>query len=78
MKQVGLFEAKQKLSQLVDEAGRGQRIGITRHGVLKAVLVPAPQTPRRSLDEIFASLRGRLKLAPGETVKDLIQEGRRY
>ena len=29
MRTVGLFEAKQKLSELVERAGRGERIGIT-------------------------------------------------
>ncbi len=29
MRTVGLFEAKQKLSELVERAGQGERIGIT-------------------------------------------------
>ena len=32
MRMVGLFEAKQKLSELVDRAREGERIGITRRG----------------------------------------------
>ena len=39
MRKVGLFEAKQKLSELVDRAAAGERIGITRRGKLAAVLV---------------------------------------
>ena len=35
MKNIGLFEAKQKLSELMERA-RGERIGITRHGELAA------------------------------------------
>jgi len=41
MRTVGLFEAKQKLSELVDRAREGERIGITRRGKLAAVLTSA-------------------------------------
>ena len=40
MKTIGLFEAKQKLSELVERAGVGEQIGITRRGKLAAMLVP--------------------------------------
>jgi prevent-host-death family protein len=36
---VGLFEAKQKLSELVERAAAGERIGITRRGKLAAIIV---------------------------------------
>ena len=58
MKTVGLFEAKQRLSELVEEAERGQPVGITCRGVLKAVLMPAPGRGKRPLADIFDSLRG--------------------
>ena len=77
MKTVGLFQAKQRLSELVEVAARGQAVGITCHGVLKAVLSPAPGKAKRPLGEIFASLRGSMILPGGATVKDLIEEGRR-
>jgi antitoxin (DNA-binding transcriptional repressor) of toxin-antitoxin stability system len=57
---------------------RGQVVGITRHGVLKAVLAPAPRRPNRPLAEIFKSLRGSIALPKGITVKNLIEEGRRW
>jgi prevent-host-death family protein len=77
MKTVGLFQAKQRLSELVEEAERGQPVGITCRGVLKAVLMPAPHKAKRPLGEIFDSLRGSMRLPSGETVKSLIEEGRR-
>jgi prevent-host-death family protein len=40
MRTVGLLEAKQKLSELVERAREGENIGITRRGELAAVLVP--------------------------------------
>ena len=51
MRTVGLFEAKQKLSELVDRARQGERIGITRRGKLAAVLTSAPS--ETSLKGIF-------------------------
>lgn len=79
MRTVGLFEAKQKLSELVERASEGERIGITRRGKLAAVISPAPQ--QVDLQEVFAAIeriRKRAKPLPkGMTVKDLITEGRR-
>jgi prevent-host-death family protein len=79
MKTIGLFEAKQKLSDLVERVSEGERIGITRRGKLTAMLVPAHVDV--SLKEVFADIeriRRRSKPLPkGLTIKDLIEEGRR-
>lgn len=79
MRTVGLFEAKQKLSELVERASEGEQIGITRRGKLAAVIVPA--RPELSMEEAFAQIdRIRSKVRPlpkGVTIKDLIEEGRR-
>ena len=79
MKNVGLFEAKQKLSELVERASEGERIGITRRGKLAAFLVPARSEV--SLKEAFEQInRIRMRAKPlpkGLTIKDMIEEGRR-
>ena len=79
MRKVGLFEAKQKLSELVERASLGERIGITRRGKLAAEIVPARED-EVDIKEVFASMeriRKRAKPLPrGVTVKDLIEEGR--
>lgn len=79
MRTVGLFEAKQKLSELVERASEGEQIGITRRGKLAAVIVPA--RPEMSMEEAFAridQIRSKVKPLPkGMTIKDLIAEGRR-
>lgn len=79
MRTVGLFEAKQKLSELVERASEGEQIGITRRGKLAAVIVPA--RPELSLADAFAridQIRTKVKPLPkGMTIKDLIEEGRR-
>lgn len=78
MRRVGLFEAKQKLSELVERASRGERIGITRRGKLVAQVGPAES--EMSVEEIFERIeriRQKAKPHPGVTTKDLIEEGRR-
>ena len=77
MRTVGLFEAKQKLSELVERAREGEKIGITRRGELAAVLVAA--VPEANLKDIFKDIekiRKRAKLGRGVNVRDLIEEGR--
>jgi prevent-host-death family protein len=79
LRTVGLFEAKQKLSELVERASEGEKIGITRRGKLAAVI--SPPHPEKNLEAAFADIdrvRQRIKPLPkGITVKDLIEEGRR-
>ena len=77
MRRVGLFEAKQKLSELVEQAAAGERIGITRRGKLAAVIVPVKG--EYDLCGIFENLEGirkRARRVKGVSVKDLIEEGR--
>jgi prevent-host-death family protein len=77
---VGIFEAKQKLSQLVERAAKGEEIVITRRGKEEARLVPMPAERGRTLKEIFDSItnRPRIRLPRGVTIKKLIEEGRRF
>ena len=78
MRTIGLFEAKQKLSELVDQASAGRRIGITRRGRLAALLVPA--RPNSSVREIFddiEKIRRRSRLTKRTAIKSLVEEGRR-
>jgi prevent-host-death family protein len=57
---VSIYEAKTRLSHLVDRALRGEKIVITRHGRPVARLVPAapPRKPRR-----LGALRGKIRVA---------------
>lgn len=75
MHKIGLFEAKQKLSELVERAQQGEKIGITRRGQLAAVLVPP--APQINLEEVFRDIEQiRRRAKPRVNVKDLIEEGR--
>lgn len=68
MKEVGAFEAKNKLGHLLDLAERGEEVVITRHGKPVARLVPAKGAVNR--DQAHAALRRireraqQLKLGP--------------
>ena len=77
MKTIGLFEAKQKLSEIVERATEGERIGITRRGKLAAIVVPAGSDV--SLKDVFndiEQIRKRARRLKGVTAKSLIEDGR--
>jgi prevent-host-death family protein len=77
MRRVGLFEAKQKLSELVERASGGEKIGITRRGKLAAFIVSArpDATPQDIFDDI-ERIRKRARRTKKLNVKNLIEEGR--
>ncbi len=86
MKRVGTFEAKTHLSQLLDEVHRtGARIVIQRRGKDIAALVPCEDLEERDREaeakeivEFFRRIRSRQKPPPpGETIRDLIEDGRK-
>ena len=70
MREVGAFEAKNKLGQLLDLVERGEEIVITRHGRQVARLVPSKQAYSR--DQARAAIgrirerAEKLKLGPFE------------
>jgi prevent-host-death family protein len=74
---MGLFEAKQKLSEIVERASEGERIGITRRGKLAALVIPARGD--KDVSEIFYGIekvRQRARPKKKISTKDLIDEGR--
>ncbi len=81
MSTVGAFEAKTHLPALLERVRNGEHITITKRGVPVAVLMPAQSQPRKERKQVIAELkefgRGR-SLPPGTTVRDLIEEGRRF
>ena len=70
MREVGAFEAKNKLGQLLDLVEHGEEVIITRHGKAVARLVPPKQAVNR--DQARAAIRRireraeKLKLGPFE------------
>jgi prevent-host-death family protein len=79
MREVGAFEAKNKLGQLLDWVEAGEEVIITRRGRVVARLVPPysaadPEQARNAAAAIRAMSKG-VKLGRLK-VKDLIAEGR--
>lgn len=84
MKHVGMFEAKTRLSALVEEVEKGGTVVITRHGKPVAQLVRAE--PELSQEEIAKRTEALLALrkfanevkinATPEEIKEWINEGR--
>jgi prevent-host-death family protein len=81
MRSVGLFQAKNGLSALVERASKGEEIMITRRGQNVAMLVPANWRSRRAARDVVEHLRQARKgarLPKGYTLKRLVEEGRRF
>jgi prevent-host-death family protein len=75
-----MFEAKTHFSALIEDALAGKTTVITKRGKPVARIVPTEEGRRdraRLAAERIRAMRGALKLAPGETIRDLIYEGRR-
>jgi prevent-host-death family protein len=61
MAQIGMHEAKTKLSQLVERAEAGEDIVIARNGKPVVRLVPVPRDS--TLDTVRGIWRGRVRMA---------------
>lgn len=81
MRTIGAFEAKNRLSELLVAVENGEEVTITKHGRPVAKLVPVNQRdPARIAAAIseLRELRKQVRLGDEETLRDLIDEGRRY
>jgi len=79
--EIGAFEAKTKLSELLEKVQRGQIFQITKRGRHIAVLQPIQKASKNnskesSLVELFAEIRKGSK--PGPSIKELIHMGHKY
>lgn len=81
MEKVQLFEAKARLSELVDRAEAGRETVITRRGRAVARLVPAKHARAKSgnaevIDSIIRFSKT-LKIKGQVNLRELIEEGRK-
>ncbi len=79
MREIGAFEAKNKLGQLLDQVEHGDEIVITRRGRPVARLVSTE--PGFDRDKARKAVAGILEASRGVTldgleIKDLVNEGR--
>jgi len=83
MRHVGTFEAKNRLSALLDMVEAGEEVTITRNGKPVAKLIPAAKP--RDIDKAGKAARAILELRKevkpdpeGLTIRDYIEMGRRF
>jgi prevent-host-death family protein len=79
MADIGVFEAKARLSELIDGVVAGREVTITRHGKPVARLVSAHGAPRKGRRAVVDEIkRFRATLKTGRVnLRALIEQGRR-
>jgi prevent-host-death family protein len=82
MENVGSFEAKTHLSELLERVAKGEEFTITKHGKPVARLLPVqPSKPKPDVRQIIEEMKAFRKgntLGESITVRDLVEEGRRF
>ncbi|CAN5380910.1 hypothetical protein BH10PSE19_BH10PSE19_12340 [soil metagenome] len=78
-KEIGIFNAKSKLSELLQDVKRGQRFTITVRGRPIADLVPSEDNFSKNVADAVESMRNIHKIqgVSPENIMDWISEGRR-
>jgi prevent-host-death family protein len=78
MEIVGIYEARTRLSELIDRVSEGKEVTITRHGVPVARIVPVDGEKKMAVRDAIAAMEefGRDKSLRGLSLKKMIEEGR--
>jgi prevent-host-death family protein len=75
---IGVYQAKTHLPELLAKVAHGEQVTITRHGRAIARLVPAEPVRQRDvrgvIDELKILAKGR---SADQSIKEMIAEGRR-
>jgi prevent-host-death family protein len=79
-KTIGAKAAKSSLPSLLALVAKGQEVIITKYGKPIAKLVPMekPAAMNKDIADRILAFRGRIKLAKGETIRELVNAGRKY
>jgi prevent-host-death family protein len=83
MDSIGFYEARTRLSELLDQVARGKKVLITRRGKPAALLVPVPEERGRDVRQVVREMlefrdRQGPTLGGKATLKELIAEGLRF
>ena len=80
MRSIGVFEAKQSFSALIDAVEAGEEVRITRHGREVVCMLPIRRQPILTPAQIEAELRAlrelRSRIRPGPGWRELRDDGR--
>ncbi|HUY92188.1 MAG TPA: type II toxin-antitoxin system prevent-host-death family antitoxin [Pirellulales bacterium] len=81
MTSISYYEARTHFSELLDQVARGKSILITRRGRPAALLTPPPEEARKDVKQVIGEMKALRRgntLGKGVTIRDLIEEGRRF
>jgi prevent-host-death family protein len=81
MTTISFYDARTHLSELLDQVAKGKQVLITRRGKPAALLSPPPAETKVDVKQVIAemkALRRGQTLGKGLSVRDLIEEGRRF
>lgn len=81
MIEVGTYEAKTRLSELLDEVEKGETVVITRHGKPIARLVAEEEVRRARVEAAIAEIKAIRATLPKVSIEEIIEmknEGRRF
>lgn len=76
---VGIYEAKSKLSQLVEKAEAGEEVILTRRGRPVAKIVNVAPAARRNRALLLGQIRAlarRVRIPKRVSIRDIVAEGR--
>lgn len=82
MTTINFYEARTRLSELLDQVAKGRQILITRRGKPAALLSPPPSEAEKNVKQVIEEFKAyskrRGRTLAGMSVKQLIEEGRRF
>lgn len=81
MTSISYYDARTRFSELLDQVAKGKTVLITRRGRPAALLSPPPGDTRKDVRQVIAemkALRRGNKLGKGLSIRQLIEEGRRF
>lgn len=77
MRTVGIFEGKTHFSALIKDVQAGETITVTKNGEPVAQIIPVPEG-RSQADAAMERILSRRVGLDDATIRELIDEGRRY
>ena len=82
METIGAFDAKTRLSELLERTARGEAFEITKHGRPVGRLMPPEAAPDRQATAAAVArlkkMRGKFGTMTREELKSMIHEGHRF
>ena len=74
MREIGAFDAKTHLSQLLERTSHGESFAITKHGRVIAFLTPASNKPKLAIHDVIAGIMSLRRKITKRGVKMTLQD----